>query len=196
MSEYFKKLLKSINDSISNLDYETFEKLVFESIATLKNNNRIIVSGLGKNVPICEKFVGTMLSIGLNAAFMHTNTAIHGDLGLVNKDDLVIILTKSGETLESAILLDALSPKNANLWLITFNENSSLIKKAKKSLILSLDHEGDLWNMVPNNSTTLYLIVLQALAIRISEDFNITINQFKINHPGGNIGERLRNEKK
>ena len=195
MSEYFTRLLKSINDSINNLDHETFERLVSESIETLSKGNRIIVSGLGKNVPICEKYVGTMLSLGLNAAFMHTNTAIHGDLGLVNKGDLVIVLTKSGETRESAILLDALKPKNANLWLITFNKNSSLRTKVEETLVLSLDHEGDLWNMVPNNSTTLYLIVLQALAIRISEDLNIKIEQFRVNHPGGNIGERLRYEK-
>jgi len=196
MIEYFEKLLRSITDSINGLDYDVFEKLVMESLDTLKKGNKIVVSGLGKNVPICEKFVGTMLSLGLNASFMHTNTAIHGDLGVVHEGDLVIILTKSGETAESVLLFHTLQPKKANLWLMTFNGNSTLAKMIGKAVVIPLDHEGDRWDIVPNNSTTLNLMILQALAIRLSEELKITLEQFKVNHPGGHIGVQLSNEKK
>ena len=196
MIEYFEKLLKSITDSINGLDYEVFEELVIEALNTLKKGNKIVVSGLGKNVPICEKFVGTMLSMGLNAAFMHTNTAIHGDLGVVHEGDLVIILTKSGETAESVLLFHTLQPKKANLWLMTFKGDSALAKTIRKAVVIPLDHEGDQWDIVPNNSTTLNLIILQALAIRLSEELKITLEQFKVNHPGGYIGVQLNNEKR
>ena len=128
MKDYFESLLKTINDSINSLDMGTFEKLVGETEATLKNGNKIIVTGLGKNVPICEKFVGTMVSLGLEASFLHTNTAVHGDLGTVHDGDIVIILSKSGETTESIYLFDHLVLRKVTIWAITFNEKSTLSK--------------------------------------------------------------------
>ena len=191
MIEYFETLLNTINGSIHSLDTERFEELVGDSEMVLSTGNKIIVTGLGKNVPICEKFVGTMLSFGLNATFMHTNTAVHGDLGAVHKGDLVIILSKSGETAESIYLLEQLKKRDITIWGITFSEKSSLAEKADKSLMIKMDHEGDKWDIVPNNSTTLYLIVLQALAIELADRMNVTLDDFRTNHPGGAIGAKL-----
>jgi arabinose-5-phosphate isomerase len=192
MITYFKEILATINDSIDQLDFDTFEVLVDRSTATIKAGNKIIVSGLGKNVPICEKFVGTMTSLGLPANFMHSNTAIHGDLGIVKTGDIVILLTKSGETAESIILFDLLKQRDIEIWLITFNPLSTLAKTVPDVFTVSMDHEGDTWDIVPNNSTTIYLIILQALAIITAEKMEITLEQFKENHPGGAIGEKLR----
>lgn len=191
MNEYFSQLLTTINKAISDLDMNTFEQLVKESSNVLNSNHKIVVTGLGKNVPICEKFVGTMLSFGLSATFLHTNTAVHGDLGAVHDGDLVIILSKSGETSESIFLLQQLKKRKISIWSITFNEYSSLAKDADHSLIIVMDHEGDKWNIVPNNSTTLYLIILQALAIQLANTQNVTLDDFKMNHPGGYIGVQL-----
>ena len=191
MREYFNSLLKTINDSINNLDMVTFEELVIETVNVLKSGNKIIVTGLGKNVPICEKFVGTMLSFGLNATFLHTNTAVHGDLGAVHDGDIVIILSKSGETSESLYLLDQLKKRKISIWAMTFNANSSLATGAYHKLIIPMDHEGDKWDIVPNNSTTLYLIVLQAVAIDVADLMNVTLEDFRKNHPGGHIGVQL-----
>ena len=191
MRDYFDKLLNTINQSIKKLDLTSFEQLVFQVTSTLKNNKKIVVTGLGKNVPICDKFVGTMLSLGLNAAFMHTNTAVHGDIGVVHDGDIVVILSKSGQTLESLYLLNELKKRDVVTWAITFNENSDLAKGADNALIIDMDDEGDKWNIVPNNSTTLYLIILQALAIEVSDKMNVTLDVFRKNHPGGHIGEQL-----
>lgn len=191
MIDYFERLLCTIEGSIRSLDMEQFEKLQKEIKETLQAGHKIIVSGLGKNVPICEKFVGTMQSLGMDANFLHTNSAVHGDLGCVHKDDLVIILTKSGETTESVYLADFICKKEANLWLMTFVGESTLAKKVEKTLVINMDHEGDMWDLVPNNSTTIYLIILQALAIRTAEELGITIETFKMNHPGGHIGQVL-----
>lgn len=195
MIEYFESLLNTINGSIRNLDMDRFEDLVCDSEKTLSSGNKIVVTGLGKNVPMCEKFVGTMLSLGLDATFMHTNTAVHGDLGAVHAGDLVIILSKSGETTESLYLLEQLKKRKITIWGMTFSEKSSLAKGAQKSLIVHMDHEGDKWDIVPNNSTTLYLIILQALAIEIADKMNVTLEDFKINHPGGAIGAKLNGYK-
>ena len=152
----------------------------------------MVVSGLGKNVPVCDKFVGTMNSLGLEACFMNTNTAVHGDLGMVKSGDMVIILTKSGETVESVYLTQLLKKRGVDLWLLSFNRDSTLTREIPKCLILELDHEGDAWNIVPNNSTTVNLIVLQGLALNLAERMGVTLEQFKQNHPGGAIGEKLR----
>ena len=136
-----------------------------------------------------------MLSLGMNALFMHTNTALHGDLGAVHDGDLVMVLSKSGETIESLHLLEQLKKRNIKIWAITFREESSLARGAQKALVINMDHEGDKWDIVPNNSTTLYLIVLQAVAIEVSERMGVTLDDFRKNHPGGYIGVQLNAKK-
>jgi D-arabinose 5-phosphate isomerase GutQ len=192
MITYFEKQLEEISHSIHSLDLEVFHQLLNESVDTLREGHKIIVSGLGKNVPICDKFVGSMVSMGLDAYFLHTNSAVHGDMGLVKNGDLVIILTKSGETSESIYLTGLLKERRINLWLLTFVSESTLTREIPKHIVLDLVHEGDMWNIMPNNSTTMNLIVLQGLAMMIAKEMNLDIGQFKRNHPGGHIGEVLK----
>ncbi len=96
--EHFERTLRIICKAVRSIREDEFEALLKACLDTLNAGGKLIVSGLGKNVPICEKFVGTMNSLGIPAAFMHTNSAVHGDLGVVRGGDLVIVLTKSGET--------------------------------------------------------------------------------------------------
>lgn len=193
MISYFEKQLAEIEHSIHSLDEELFKRWVKEAVETLRNGHKIIVSGLGKNVPICDKFVGSMISMGLDAYFLHTNSAVHGDMGLVKEGDMVIILTKSGETTESIYLSRLLEDRNINKWLLTFCKESTLVREISNSVVLDLKHEGDLWNIMPNNSTTMNLIVLQGLAMQIAKEMQLEIGQFKRNHPGGHIGLLLDN---
>lgn len=192
MITYFEKQLEEINHSIHSLDTETFEKLVKKAVDVLKAGNKIIVSGLGKNVPICDKFVGSMVSMGLDACFLHTNSAVHGDMGLVKDGDMVILLSKSGETEESIYLSRLLKERKIAMWLLTFEKESTLAREIPDRIVLDLAHEGDLWNIMPNNSTTMNLIVLQGLAMMIAKEMDLDIHQFKRNHPGGHIGEVLK----
>lgn len=195
MKDYFRGVLKTINSSIEKMDENAFEKLVDDSVSVLKNGGKLIATGLGKNVPICEKFVGTMLSLGLEAAFLHTNTAVHGDLGAVHDGDLVIVLSKSGETVESLYLLEQLKKRDIIIWAMTFVSDSSLAMEAENVLVMNLDNEGDRWDIVPNNSTTLNLIILQGLVIMVADRIGVTLEDFKRNHPGGHIGEILREKR-
>lgn len=192
MIGYFEKQLEVFTHSVHSLNENMFARWVEEAVTTLKAGNKIVVSGLGKNVPICEKFVGSMISMGLEAYFLHTNSAVHGDMGLVKAGDMVIILTKSGETTESIYLSRLLKERNINMWLLTFNGKSTLAKEIPNCVVLSLEHEGDLWNVMPNNSTTVNLIVLQGLAMMIAKEMKLDIEEFGRNHPGGYIGEMLK----
>lgn len=96
MIAYYKDVVNTIEDSLESIDENLYEQIIEECVNTLKNGGKIIASGLGKNVPICEKFVGTLNSLGIDARFLHTNTAVHGDLGMVGKKDIVFLLTKGG----------------------------------------------------------------------------------------------------
>ena len=193
MISYFEKQLAEIDHSLHSLDSRIFGRMVDEAISVLKAGHKIVVSGLGKNVPICEKFVGTMISMGLDACFLHTNSAVHGDMGLVKERDMVILLKKSGETAESIYLARLLKERQVNLWLLTFEKESTLTREIPNRIVLELKHEGDLWNVMPNNSTTMNLILLQGFAMQIAKSMEIDIHQFKRNHPGGHIGEVLEN---
>jgi arabinose-5-phosphate isomerase len=189
--EHFERMLHIIAGAVRSVREDEFNALKHNCIHTLNAGGKIIASGLGKNVPICEKFVGTLNSIGIPAAFMHTNSAVHGDIGIVKGGDLVIVLTKSGETAESVHLVNLLKLRDCKLWLLSFSRDSTLYREVPNRLIVELEHEGDEWNILPNNSTVLNLIVLQELAMRIAEEQRVNVDVLRRNHPGGAIGARL-----
>lgn len=191
MTTYFERQLKEFEHAIHSMDIELFERWVVEGAQTLQAGHKIIVSGLGKNVPVCEKFVGSMQSLGLDAYYLNTNSAVHGDMGVVKDGDMVIILTKSGETVESVYLVNLLKERKVNMWLLTFVKESTLTREIANSIVLDLVHEGDMWNIMPNNSTTINLIVLQGLAMKIAATMGLTLDDFRRNHPGGHIGKVL-----
>ncbi len=192
--KYFDDKLKTITESLDSIDENLFNQLLEECYRTVKKGGKLIFSGLGKNVPICEKIVGTLNSLGINANFLHTNTAVHGDLGIIKENDLIFVLSKSGNTAESILLANYLKQrKNISTWAVTFNKDSQLSKVLDHSFDLYLRDEGDNWNIVPNNSTTTFLILLQGLSLQLADKLGITLKDFKKNHPGGAIGDALKN---
>ena len=196
MIPYYEDLIRIITKAVESIDEKNYNDLVEQCVKTIQDGGKIIASGLGKNVPICEKFVGTLNSFGIDARFLHTNTAVHGDLGMVNKNDLVIVLSKGGNTIETVQLIQYLLERGTNTWLLSFAKTgkSAELLSPEKILMVELEHEGDQWNIVPNNSTTVNLIILQGVAIEMSKRLGITIEDFRVNHPGGGIGASLRGE--
>lgn len=195
MIDYFERQLEEFEHALRSLDEQVFERWLNAAVETLLAGHKIIVSGLGKNVPICEKFVGSMISMGLDAYFLHTNSAVHGDMGVVKDGDMVILLTKSGETAESIYLARLLKERNVDIWLLTFAKDSTLTREISNCVVLELIYEGDMWNIMPNNSTTVNLIVLQGLAMMVASRMGLELEDFKRNHPGGYIGETLNKQK-
>jgi arabinose-5-phosphate isomerase len=191
MKKYFANIIENIDLSFAGLDEVVFSALLTDCETTIKNGGKIVASGLGKNVPICEKFVGMMNSLGLESAFLHTNTAMHGDIGLIKDNDIVLILSKSGSTAESVLFAEYIKEHKVKQWLLSFNDGGSLAKIVPNKLLLPLKHEGDAWDIVPNNSSSCYLILLQGLALYLAERVGVKLEDFKKNHPGGAIGKRL-----
>lgn len=191
MITYYEGVLETIKDAIESIPEDNYTQIIDECVETIKNGGKIIASGLGKNVPICEKFVGTMNSLGMDARFLHTNTAVHGDLGMVGEKDLVLLLSKGGNTHETVTLANYLKDRGSNTWLMTFTNKCKSAEVVEKKFIMHLINEGDEWDIVPNNSTTVYLIILQGIALEIAKRLNITLEDFGKNHPGGGIGARL-----
>ncbi len=191
---YFESTSRILDNALRSISMTQMETLISDCEKVLKSGHKIIASGLGKNEPICEKFEGTMLSLGLDAQFLNTNSAVHGDMGMVKPGDLVIILTKSGSTDESVYLVNLLKKREGViLWLLSFKEHSVLADSMDRKLIVTLEHEGDMWDVVPNNSTAINLIILQTLAIQLSKRMGLTLEKdFKPNHPGGAIGAHLK----
>ena len=194
MIDYFKEVFDVVKDSLESINVDEYNRLIDDCENTIRSGHKIIASGLGKNVPICEKFVGTLNSLGIDARFLHTNTAVHGDLGMVGRDDLVILLSKGGNTVETVALAEYLKERGTNTWLFAFSEKCKSAEVVENRLILRLKDEGDEWNIVPNNSTTVNLIVLQGIAIELGKRLGVTLEDFRVNQPGGGIGARLRGE--
>lgn len=194
MKEYFNDILNCIQDSLGTLDNSKMEQLLSDCQKAVVSGNKIVASGLGKNVPICDKFVGTLHSMGISGAFLHTNTALHGDLGVIRDGDLVILLSKSGNTEDTITLARHLKARGIVTWLISFNSLSFLSEFIEKKIVLKLANEGDDWDIVPNNSSTVFLILLQGLAVMIGRRIGITKESFLKNHPGGSIGKMHQGE--
>jgi len=192
MKKYFKQQINAMVKAYKSYDEKMTDRLLSDCLKTIKEKRSIIATALGKNVPICEKFIGTLNSVSINAHFMHANSAIHGDLGLVKKGDVVIILSKSGETEETIVLSLLLTKRKSKNWLLTCSKNSTTEKIVKNAVIFNLIDEGDPWNIIPNNSTLIFLMFLQALAMAIIEELKIPLKVFKANHPGGAIGKILK----
>ena len=101
--KYFDEKLETIKKSLDSIDEAQFNDILNDCYDVICGGGKLIFSGLGKNVPICEKIVGTLNSLGLQANFLHTNTAMHGDLGMIQSKDLVFLLSKSGNTFSKRI---------------------------------------------------------------------------------------------
>ena len=191
MKKHFKQQVETITAAYQSLNETDYNQLLADCMKTIKGGHSIIATALGKNVPICEKFVGTLNSLGVDAHFMHTNSAVHGDLGIIKKNDLVIVLSKSGNTDETLYLCKLLKNRGSSNWLITCNKKGTASDLIDQTIVLEVEQEGDPWNLVPNNSTLVFLVFLQSVCMELIEQLPVDLRTFKSNHPGGSIGKTL-----
>ena len=171
--------------SAVNKDFVRCVELIFES------KGRVIVTGIGKSAIIGAKIVATLNSTGTPATFMHAADAIHGDLGTIQKEDIIICLSNSGETAEIKVLVPLLKLHGSVLIAIVGNKDSYLAKKADFILDATVKREAGLNNLVPTSSTTAQLVMGDALAVCILECRGFTMKDFAKFHPGGSIGKKL-----
>ena len=167
---------------------DNFTKVV-ELILNSKGN--VIVSGIGKSANIAQKIVATLNSTGTTAVFMHAADAIHGDLGIIREDDIVIIISKSGETPEIKVLTPLIKIRKNKLVAIVGNTASFLAAEADYVLDTTVPHEACPNNLAPTASTTAQLVMGDALAMALLKCRGFSSQDFAKFHPGGALGKRL-----
>ncbi|MCL6294696.1 KpsF/GutQ family sugar-phosphate isomerase [Gaetbulibacter sp. 2012CJ34-3] len=186
-----KHTIEMESESISNLanlitdDFAKAVKLIYTS------KGRVIITGIGKSAIIANKIVATLNSTGTPAVFMHAADAIHGDLGLILKDDVVICISKSGNTPEIKVLVPLIKSAKNKMIAITGNTASFLGQQADYILNAFVEQEACPNNLAPTTSTTAQLVIGDALAVCLLDLRGFSSNDFAKYHPGGALGKKL-----
>lgn len=172
---------------VDHLDGE-FEK----AVCLIENaKGRVVLTGMGKSGHIAKKVAATMASTGTPAFFLHPAEGIHGDLGMVTADDVVIAYSNSGETGEVLNILPSLKRIGARLIAVVGKTQSTLARNADAVLDAGVEKEADSLGLAPTSSTTAALALGDALAISLMERHHFTADNFAVFHPGGSLGKRL-----
>ena len=193
-----KNILQTAKDTIlieaaaikhlAELVNEDFEKAV---MTIYESEGRVIVTGIGKSANIATKIVATMNSTGTPAVFMHAADAIHGDLGNIQQNDVVICISKSGNTPEIKVLLPLIKNYGNKIIAITGNNDSFLGEHADHTLSSFVEKEACPNNLAPTTSTTAQLVIGDALAICLLNLKDFSSKDFAKYHPGGTLGRKL-----
>jgi arabinose-5-phosphate isomerase len=189
--EIARKTIKSESKSIAKLadlltdDFSKAVEIIFNS------KGRLVVTGIGKSAIIAQKIVASMNSTGTPSLFLHASEAIHGDLGMVQPQDVIICISKSGNSPEIKVLIPILKHFGNSLIAITGNTTSFLAKGADFILDTTVENESCPNNLAPTNSTTAQLVMGDALAVCLMELREFKAQDFAKYHPGGALGKKL-----
>jgi len=170
---------------------ESYQKIVDR---ILKLQGHLIFMGVGKSGHIGEKLAATFASTGTPSFFVHATEAMHGDMGMITSNDLVVMISNSGETKEALAPIAAIHAIGTEVIGLTKNGESSLAKDSDYLLLIPVDGEADRFNLAPTKSSTTVLAVGDALALTVSELKNFSERDFAMFHPGGALGQRLLKE--
>jgi arabinose-5-phosphate isomerase len=186
-----KEVIRIEAESVANL-IEMVGKDFAEAVEIIyKSKGRVVLTGMGKSGLIARKIVATMNSTGTAAIYLHPTDALHGDLGMVRKEDVVIIISKSGATEELARLFPMFKRLGVKIIAISGNEDSDLAVESDVFLNISVKEEACPHDLAPTSSTTATLAMGDALAVALLEKRNFTVEDFAFLHPGGSLGKRL-----
>lgn len=174
------RLLEAIDD-----DFAQIVQLIYGS------SGRLVITGIGKSALVGQKIVATLNSTGTPALFMHAADAIHGDLGMVQESDILLCISKSGETAEIKALVPLIKQLQVPLIALVANKDSYLGKHANWILHTPMEKEADPNNLAPTTSTTLQMVMGDALATALLKAKGFTPNDFAQFHPGGALGKQL-----
>ncbi|HKV32732.1 MAG TPA: KpsF/GutQ family sugar-phosphate isomerase [Pyrinomonadaceae bacterium] len=187
-----QNLLRIESDAIAQtatrLDPSAVERVV-DLLASCQG--KVVILGVGKSGIIGQKIAATMTSAGTAALYLHPSDALHGGLGIVQPNDVVIVLSNSGETDEIVAMLPYLKNRQVAIVAIVGNLNSTLARRVDVVLDASVDKEACPLNLAPTTSTTVALAIGDALAMTVMKVKGLTSDDFAVNHPAGRLGKRL-----
>lgn len=179
---------EAIAQTATRLKQNEIERVV-QLLAGCKG--KIVILGIGKSGIIAQKIAATMTSTGTGAIHLHPSDALHGGIGIINADDVVMILSNSGETDEIIEMLPYLKRRQVPIIALVGNLNSTLARRADAVLDGSVDQEACPLNLAPTTSTTVALALGDALALTLMQVKGLTPDDFAVNHPAGQLGKRL-----
>lgn len=186
-----KKTILSESEAIIKL-IDFLDENFYEAVQRIyETKGRLIVTGIGKSAIIAQKMVATFNSTGTPSMFLHASEAIHGDLGMIQKEDIIICISKSGNSPEIKVLVPLLKRFGNILIAITGNITSSLAKGSDYVLNTTVETEACPINLAPTNSTTAQLVMGDALAVCLMEMRDFKPEDFAVYHPGGALGKKL-----
>ncbi|WNM20279.1 KpsF/GutQ family sugar-phosphate isomerase [Flavobacterium capsici] len=186
-----KKTIVSESQAILKLSDFLNEDFVKSVEIIYNSKGRLVITGIGKSAIIAQKIVASLNSTGTPSLFLHASEAIHGDLGMVQKDDVVICISKSGNSPEIKVLVPLLKRFGNKLIAITGNTTSFLGKESDYVLNTYVETEACPNNLAPTNSTTAQLVIGDAIAVCLMELRSFTAEDFAKYHPGGALGKKL-----
>ena len=186
-----QKTIQIEQEAIANLN-QLIDDEFAQAVATIyESKGRVVITGIGKSAIIAQKIVATLNSTGTPAIFMHAADAIHGDLGTIQKEDVVICISKSGNTPEIKVLVPLIKKTNNTLIAITSNRDSFLGTEANYVMHAFAKAEACPNNLAPTTSTTAQLVMGDALAVALLDLRGFTDKDFAKYHPGGALGKKL-----
>jgi arabinose-5-phosphate isomerase len=186
-----KNVIRIEAEAVSKLESRINSSFV-EAVETIyKSKGRTIVTGMGKSGIIARKIVATMNSTGTPAIFLHASDAVHGDLGIVRKEDVVVCISKSGDTPEVQQLIPMFKRIGVPIISLVGNVNSKLAQSSDIVLDASVTEEACPLDLAPTASTAVSLALGDALAIALLDQREFSVEEFAMYHPGGNLGKRL-----
>ncbi|MDD8018469.1 MAG: KpsF/GutQ family sugar-phosphate isomerase [Bacteroidota bacterium] len=186
-----KKVIRIETEAVAALDSKINGEFQKAIDILFRCKGRVVITGMGKSGLIARKIVATMNSTGTPSIFLHPSDAVHGDLGMVRNDDVVICISKSGDTQEIRQLLPMFKRINVPVISLVGNTNSHLAQQSNVVLDISVKEEACPHDLAPTASTTATLAMGDALAVTLLEKKNFTADDFAMFHPGGNLGKRL-----
>lgn len=187
-----QQLLRIESDAIAQTATRLNREQVVRVVELVANcKGKVVILGVGKSGIIGQKIAATMTSAGTAALYLHPSDALHGGLGIVQPDDVVIVLSNSGETDEIVAMLPYLKNRDVPIVAIVGNVNSTLARRADAVLDASVDKEACPLNLAPTTSTTVALAIGDALAMTVMKVKGLTLDDFAVNHPAGQLGKRL-----
>ena len=186
-----KRVIEIEAEAVSQIANRIDSNFEFAVQSILECTGRLIVSGMGKSGLISQKIAATMASTGTPSHFVHPGEATHGDLGMITKDDVVLIVSNSGETMELIQILPALQKKGVTIIGMIGRRNSTLSKKSDIYLDISVEKEACTLDLAPTASTTATLAMGDALAVSLLEVRGFNKEDFAELHPAGILGKRL-----
>lgn len=186
-----KEVIRIEAESVANLIEKVGKDFADAVEVIYKSKGRVILTGMGKSGLIARKIVATMNSTGTAAIYLHPTDALHGDLGMVRKEDVVIIISKSGTTDELARLFPMFKRLGVNIIAMSGNKDSDLAVDSDIFLDISVKEEACPHDLAPTSSTTATLAMGDALSVALLEKRDFTVDDFAFLHPGGSLGKRL-----